>query len=68
MGPCFCIHLPPLYVSFHGLFEKRIGQVPMELLYIRFTHQTKENQRGVPGLAMFGAVDEPISSCMMVHF
>ena len=45
--PCFCTYPPPLDVSVHGLYlRKLIGQVSSDLLYMRFTHCIKDNQQG----------------------
>ena len=57
------------------LFEKRIGLVSTDLLYIIFTYYTQDNQQGLFHqawqlilLVVFGAVDESLASCVMVHF
>ena len=45
--------------------NKRIGQDNMDLIYIRFTHLTKDNQRWCQELillVLFWAVDEPLAS------
>ena len=43
------VFLPFLLTDF--LFEKRIGQVSMDLLYIIFTYYTQDNQHGCFGLS-----------------
>ena len=45
----------------------------MDLLYIIFTYYTQDYSRSVSALqlillAVFGAVDEPLASCVMVQF
>ena len=36
------IHVPTINPSTDCLFEQRIGRVTMDLLYIRFTYETKD--------------------------
>ena len=38
------IHHPGVFLSMYILFEQRIGQFTMDLLYIRFTYCTTDNQ------------------------
>ena len=45
------IHLPRWFVSADNLYEKRIGQVTSDLLYMRFTYYTKDNQQGCSRLS-----------------
>ena len=40
-----CIHLPRMFLSTNILFEQRIGQFTMDLLWIRFSFYTKDNQQ-----------------------
>ena len=50
------IHLPRMFLFTNFLFEKRIGQVAMDLLYIRFTYQIKTSQQECSKLANWSSV------------
>ena len=68
------VHLPTMFSPTEFRFEKRIGLVSMDLLYTIFTYYTRDNQQECFGfsililLAVFGAVDEPLASWVMVQF
>ena len=40
------IHLPRMFLPTSYFYEKRIGQITPDLLYMRFTYYTKDNQQG----------------------
>ena len=39
------VHFPGMFPPTDFLFEKRIGRVSMDLLYIIFTYNTQDNQQ-----------------------
>ena len=64
------VHLPRMFPPTDILFEKRIGLVSMDLLYIIFAYYTQDNEQECSGLDSpcgVWAVDEPLASCVMVQ-
>ena len=66
---CISLDISILDIPMEYLFE----HVTLRLLYVMFRFSTRIFCGGVPSLqlivvAMFGAVDKPLASCMFVHF
>ena len=65
------VHLLRMFPLTDFRFERRIGLVSMDILYIIFTYYTQDNQQEcfrLILLVVFGAVDEPLVSCVMIQF